>query len=113
MNIENALTKFWHGEISLWKAYWIIGELLNSIVIIVIFNIELKFFDNSKIFENILFLNLINFHFMNKLLLTIWTIFITVGIWRSAEKYKGSLIWIILTLIILSYRIFVLRIIFY
>ena len=31
-------------------------------------------------------------------------VFITVGIWRSAENYKGSIIWIVATFLFLSYR---------
>ena len=54
-----------------------------------------------------------DFSFLSKILLILLTIFITVGVWRSAENYKGNIIWIVLTLIFLSYRIFGLRIIFF
>ena len=43
----------------------------------------------------------------------IWTIFISIGIWRAAENYKGSIIWIILTFIIVAYRCYSLRLIFF
>ena len=110
--MKKLINKFWNGEITLWKSYWIVGELLNALLILLIFNIEIKFFRNTVVRNFLPFLNFNNFHFLNKSILIVWTIFITVGIWRSAEKYKGNLIWIILTLIFLSYRVFTLRIIF-
>ena len=42
-----------------------------------------------------------------------FVVFITVGIWRSAENYKGSIIWILATFLFLSYRVFSLRLIFF
>jgi len=113
MIIGNKLLYFWQGKITLWKSYWIVGEIFNAIFILIIFNIELKLFDNKQLFESIPILKFNDLHFTNKLILLIWTIFITVGIWRSAEKYQGRLIWIILTLIVLSYRLFVLKEILY
>ena len=108
MNISYILVKFWQGKISLVKSYWIVGELFNAIVLIIIFNFELILFENLKLFNNLPLFNIKDLHLINKLILIFWSAFITVGIWRSAEEYKGRLIWIILTLIVLSYRIFVL-----
>ena len=113
MNITNFLSNFWYGRITLWKSYWLIGELLNSIVIFIIYNIEINYFRNNLLLTNIPFLNFNNFHFLNKLFIISWTIFITVGIWRSAENYKGNIFWIILTFIIVAYRCFSLRLIFF
>ena len=113
MNIRNELNKFWQGDLKLWKSYWIVGELINSLFILIIFNIELKLFNNTQFIKNILFLSFKDLHFISKILIFTWSIFITVGIWRAAEKYKGNSIWIILTLIVLSYRIFILKEIFY
>ena len=110
MNIANNLINFWKGKISLWKSYWIIGELINSLFILLMINIEIRVFKNSYILDNLPFLDFGNLNFITKIFILIWTIFITVGIWRSAEAYKGKFIWIVLTLIILSYRIFTLRI---
>ena len=113
MNIQKILEDFWRGNITLWKSYWLVGELINGFILIIIFNIELKFFNNTKIFENIPFLNFSDLHMINKLIVFIWTIFLTVGIWRSAENYQGRYMWIVLTLIILSYRLFILKEILY
>tara|TARA_B110000116_G_C16695196_1_gene517147 strand:+ start:136 stop:471 length:336 start_codon:yes stop_codon:yes gene_type:complete len=111
--MQNIVKKFWEGKITLWKAYWLVGELLNALIILIIFNIEIRIF-NNRIIDNFLpFLSFDNFNFLNKLLIIFWTIFITIGIWRSAENYKGPFIWIALTLIFLSYRIFSLRLIFF
>ena len=111
--MENLVKKFLDGKISLWKAYWLVGEVLNALFILIIFNIELRIFNNNIIGNFLPFLNFNNFNFFSKLLLILWTLFITVGIWKSAENYKGPFPWIILTLIFLSYRLFSLRIMFF
>ena len=126
----NIINDFWNGKIKLWKSYWIVGELLNALFILLIFNIEVRFL-NNRIIENFLpFFNFNDFSFFSKILLILWTIFITVGVWRSAENYNGNFIfnfinkifdtkinggffWILLTLILLSFRIFSLRFIFF
>ena len=111
--MQSLLYNFWYGKITLWKSYWIVGELFNALIVLLIFNIEIIYFKNIDISNQLPFLNFNSFHFFNKVILITWTTFITVGIWRSAENYKGSFIWIMLTLIFLSYRIFTLRIIFF
>ena len=111
--MSNFIINFWHGRIPLWKSYCVIGELINALVLLLIYNIEIRLLNNLDLYNKLLFLNLTNFSLISKLPIFIWTIFITVGIWRSAEAYKGKFIWIVLTLILLSYRIFTLRILFY
>ena len=123
------INDFWNGKIKLWKSYWIVGELLNVLFILLIFIIEVRLL-NNRIFENFLSFNFNDFSFFNKILIILWTIFITVGVWRSAENYSGNFIfnfinkifdtkinggffWILLTLILLSLRIFSLRFIFF
>lgn len=104
---------FWYGKIPLWKSYWFIGELLNALIIILIYNFEIYFLKNNQPSNLIPFLDFTNFSFLSKIIIIFWIFFITVGIWRSAEKYKGNIIWIIITFIFLSYRVFNLRLIFF
>ncbi|MBI66057.1 MAG: hypothetical protein CMG64_07185 [Candidatus Marinimicrobia bacterium] len=111
--MENLIYKFWKGDIALWRSYWLVGELLNALFILLIFNLEIYLFGNNKFTSSLPFLDFENFSFLSKLFLTLWTVFITIGIWRSAENYKGSVFWIIATFFFLSYRIFTLRLIFF
>ena len=111
--MKKIVIKFWNGEITLWKSYWLIGELFNAIFLLFIFNFEIYIFGNNKFTNFLPFLDFSNVSLLSKLILITWTIFITVGIWRSAENYKGSMIWIIATFIFLSYRIFTLRLFFF
>ena len=111
--MSKIIINFWNGKIPLWKSYWIVGELLNAIVIFLIFNFEIKYLNNTLSGNIITFINFNNFSLISKFIVIMWSIFITIGIWRSAENYKGNFIWIILTLFFLSYRIFTLRIIFF
>ena len=107
--MEKIVKKFWLGDIRLWKSYWLVGEILNALVILIIFNIEIRIFNNNLIGNLMPFISFDNFNILSKIILIFWTIFITIGIWRSAEKYKGAFPWIFLTLIFLSYRLFTLR----
>ena len=128
--MEKIILRFWRGDITLWRSYWLVGELLNAFFILLIFNIEIYIFNNNQFTSYLPFLNFSNFSLISKFLLIIWSVFITVGIWRSAENYKGNFLfnlinkifgsnisggffWIVITLIFLSYRIFSLRLIFF
>ena len=111
--MEKLIIRFWSGNITLWRSYWLVGELFNALFVLAIINFEIYLFGNNQ-FSNLLpFLDFSNFSLLSKLALIIWTVFITIGIWRSAENYKGSIIWIIATFLFLSYRIFTLRLVFF
>lgn len=111
--MEKIIFRFWRGEITLWRSYWLVGEILNALFILAIFNLEIYFFNNNQFTNSLPFLDFSNFTLISKLILIIWTMFITIGIWKSAENYRGSIIWIIATFLFLSYRIFNLRLIFF
>ena len=111
--MNNLVKKFWNGKITLWRSYWLVGELLNALFILIVFNFEIYLFGNNQFSNSLPFLDFSNFSFISKLSLIISTIFITIGIWRSAENYKGSIIWILATFLFLSYRVFSLRLIFF
>ena len=110
---KQIVNDFWNGKIKLWKSYWLVGELLNGLVLLIIFNLEIYFFNTNSSVSQIPFLNFSNLTILSKTIIFLWSIFISVGIWRSAENYKGSLIWIILTFIIVAYRCYSLRLIFF
>ena len=106
MDNRFIINKFFEGKIKLWKSYWLVGELLNGIILLTIFNLEIYFFNTSSSVSQIPFLDFSNLTLFSK-------IFISIGIWRSAENYKGNIIWIILTFIIVAYRCYSLRLIFF
>ena len=110
---KQIINDFCYGKIKLWKSYWLVGELLNGLVLLIIFNLEIYFFNTNSSVSQIPFLNFSNLTILSKTIIFLWTIFISVGIWRSAENYKGSIIWIILTFIIVAYRCYSLRLIFF
>ena len=105
----NLLIYFWKGNIKLWKAFWIVGFVHGLSLNYLIPFIENNLFNNDDIF---FFLQINNFKypildfgklaFFTKILIILSTFFVTVGTWKSAEKYKGSFFIIILTLIYLS-----------
>ena len=93
--MQKIINNFWNGKITLWKSYWLVGELLNALFILAVFNFEIYIFKNNQFSNSLPFLDFSNFSFLSKISLIIWTIFITIGIWRSAENYKGNIIWIL------------------
>ena len=107
------IKNFFEGKINLWKSYWLVGELLNGIVLLIIFNLEIYFFNINSSEAQFPFFNFSNFSILSKFIIFCWTIFISIGIWRAAENYKGSIIWIVLTFIIVAYRCYSLRLIFF
>ena len=111
--MQKIMNNFWNGKITLWRSYWLVGELLNALFILVVFNFEIYIFGNNQFSNSLPFLDFSNFSFLSKITLIIWTIFITIGICRSAENYKGSIVWILATFLFLSYRVFSLRLIFF
>ena len=113
MDNRFLINKFFEGKIKLWKSYWLVGELLNGIILLTIFNLEIYFFNTSSSVSQIPFLDFSNLTLFSKVFIFIWTIFISIGIWRSAENYRGNIIWIILTFIIVAYRCYSLRLIFF
>ena len=107
------IKSFFDGRVKLWKSYWLVGELLNGIVLLIIFNLEIYFFNNNSSISQIPFLDFSNFTLLSKIIIFVWTIFISIGIWRAAENYEGNIIWIVLTFIIIAYRCYSLRLIFF
>ena len=113
MSSVNLVKEFFEGKVKLWKSYWLVGELFNGIVLLIIFNLEIYFFNSNSSVSQIPFLDFSNFTLLSKIIIFVWTIFISIGIWRAAENYKGNIFWIILTFIIVAYRCFSLRLIFF
>lgn len=71
MDNSNLLKKYWNGEIMLWKSYWIVGFLV-TILVVGLLTVSVKII--HPIFVLIL--------------LTCYTVFLMVGLWRSATKYN-------------------------
>ena len=76
MSVRNLLIEFFEGRIKLWKSYWLVGELLNGVVLLIIFNLEIYFFNNNSSVSQIPFLDFSNFTLLSKIIIFVWTIFI-------------------------------------
>ena len=60
MTNTNIIKDFFEGKIKLWKSYWLVGELLNGIVLLIIFNLEIYFFNTDSSVSQIPFLDFTN-----------------------------------------------------
>ena len=70
--MEKIIGRFWRGEITLWRSYWLVGELLNALFILLIFNIEVYLFGNNQFTNSLPFLdfsNIYNLLFKPKMIL--------------------------------------------
>ena len=73
--------KFLDGELSLPHSYWLVG-VVYSFGVGIILGIFMLGFNLPERAANVLALP--------------WLVFITIGIWKSATKYKGPKFWAIL-----------------
>ncbi len=73
----NLLKKFYAGDIILWKSYWLVGVLFSLVVGAVAGLIMLS----TGIIT------------LGKIFYGAWMIVSFVGVWRSADKYKGPRYW--------------------
>ena len=78
--VMKYLQDFINGDITLWKSYWLVGVLLSLLAGFAIGLIGVMV-DNQVVVG---------------VLLIFWTIFISIGIWRSSDKYDGKQVWSIL-----------------
>ena len=74
--MQKIINNFWNGKITLWRSYWLVGELLNALFILAVFNFEIYIFGNNQFSKSLPFLDFSNFSFLSKISLIIWTIFI-------------------------------------
>ena len=89
--IKEGLLVFWRGDISYGFSYWIIGSVIGTIISIPAFVISDKQIDSFSSGLVLLFISYVIFLFIAK-------IYLFVGVWRSAEKYKAIKIIFILIL---------------
>ena len=78
------ISNFFNGNITLWKSFWIVGfcyPYLLGLVFAILEYLGLQLEGTPYIFSS---------------LLLICQIFATIGVWRSANKYKGKKIFGIL-----------------
>ena len=80
-NQKNYFNRFWDGELSLPVSYWLFGVVYSIIVgiLVVLLALMMGFPESAW-----------------GILILPWTIFWSVGCWRSCKNYKGSSVWPIL-----------------
>ena len=105
------LNKIFEGKFELKKTFWLYGNVypffisLIIIVSLLFFQedmkqsiIQQKFFNISLIAKTIILIQGIFFFF--------YTFIATIGVWRSANNYKGKKIWIYLAKIAIVYAFY-------
>ena len=97
---------FFEGKVSLWKSFWIAGELIYGFLLLVLIQLDKYFF--SKISETsnyVSIFNLNNLNLISKLSLILITFFISIGVWRAAENYRGSIFIVLFVFVYYGYRV--------
>ena len=86
-----SVNKFWQGDVRLVISYWIFGVIVLRILAIPMYILEAKGFLNENPEELYWEVDLAIFlYFMSA---TTSNVLIVVGIWRSANKYTGPVMW--------------------
>ena len=106
MNKINLIQDFFEGKIKLWKSFWIAGELIYGFLLLVLLQLDKYLFSELSERSNYLSIfNLNNLSVISKLFLILITIFISIGVWRAAENYRGSIFIILFVFIYYGYRV--------
>ena len=86
-----AVNKLWRGDVPLVISYWVFGVIGGRIL-----SIPTLIFENKGLFDK----NSDQFYwevdlaiFLYFLLVITYTVFVYVGIWRSANNYNGEKVW--------------------
>ncbi|MBC15769.1 membrane protein of unknown function [Pseudodesulfovibrio profundus] len=82
----NFLRQLWRGEVALVKTYWIFGVLASFLLNGIVLLLSRSLAGTGAIWPMFVF------WFIS----IIYTLFIAVAIWRSADKYTGRKVWAIL-----------------
>ena len=107
------IKNFFEGKVKLWRSFWIVGELIYGLLLLVLLQLDKYFFSDLSERSNYLSIfNLNNLSFLSKLFLILITLFISIGVWRAAENYRGSILIILLVFIYYGYRVFSLVLLF-
>ena len=102
----NLIQDFFAGKIKLWKSFWIAGELIYGFLLLVLLQLDKYIFSELSERSNYLSIfNLNNLSVISKLFLILITIFISIGVWRAAENYRGSIFIILFVFIYYGYRV--------
>ena len=113
MNKYSFIQDFFEGKVKLWKSFWIAGELVYGFLLLILLQLDKYFFSDLSERSNYLSIfNLNNLSFLSKLFLILITLFISIGVWRAAENYRGSILIILLVFIYYGYRVFSLVLLF-
>ena len=102
----NLINDFFEGKIKLWKSFWIAGELIYGFLLLVLLQLDKYLF--SELSERSNYLSIFNLNYLSvisKLFLILITIFISIGVWRAAENYRGSIFIILFVFIYYGYRV--------
>tara|TARA_B100000989_G_scaffold151853_1_gene113296 strand:+ start:114 stop:455 length:342 start_codon:yes stop_codon:yes gene_type:complete len=109
----SLIQNFFEGKVKLWRSFWIVGELIYGFLLLVLLQLDKYFFlDLSERSNYLSIFNLNNLSFLSKLFLILITLFISIGVWRAAENYRGSILIILLVFIYYGYRVFSLVLLF-
>ena len=97
---------FFEGKVKLWKSFWIAGEMIYGFLLLVLLQLDKYLVSDLSERSNYLSIfNLNNLSLLSKLFLILITLFISIGVWRAAENYRGNIFIILLVFIYYGYRV--------
>ena len=102
----SLIQDFFEGKVKLWKSFWVVGEIIYGFLLLVLLQIDKYLFSDLSERSNYLSIfNLNNLSLLSKLFLIFITLYISIGVWRAAENYKGNIFIILFVFIYYGYRV--------
>ena len=83
------LKALWQGEVALIKTYWLYGALGSFLLL----GIPVIVFELSGVYGTTDLATLITLFIYSLVFVPAYIIFVSVAIWRSANRYTGSVWW--------------------
>jgi len=83
------INRLWHGEIDLWKSFWLFGVGGGAFLGLPIFSAMLALTDVPDETTALIFVSALGVLFL-------YLTWVFVGIWRSAKSYTGDPVWAVL-----------------
>lgn len=82
----NVIVRLWRGDVPLWKTYWIYGALVGAILNILL---TIWLYQRSYYAEAFSKFDQYFISYFFLAVIIVYSILISVGIWRSANKYRN------------------------
>lgn len=84
----NIIVRLWRGEVPLWKTYWLYGSLAGVIINLSVTWLTYQIYYYRSNASDLSKFDVYAISYTILVIITLYTLLITVGVWRSANNYR-------------------------